>query len=177
MKSFEEQGAEEIGGVNATELTLAYREYRQRVFQHCRRILRDDHAADDVTQTVFMKLWRYGGSFRAAESPLAWLYRTAERCCFDELRRRRAYVYAAVEEQSDGGRPTCTAEDRDLMHRFLGRFEDRVKRVAVMRYCEGMGHAEIADETKWSRQTVFKKLLLLQERAAALRVTLCADYR
>lgn len=45
----------------------------------------------------------------------------------------------------------------------------------VLRYCEEMSQDEIAEETSWSRQTVFKKLVLVRERARALRGTLCGE--
>ena len=61
------------------------------------------------------------------------------------------------------------------MRRFLHRLDERVKQVAVMRYCEEMNQEEIAQETNWSRQTVFKKLAFVQKRAHALRASLCDD--
>lgn len=60
-------------------------------------------------------------------------------------------------------------EDRDLILRFLGNFDDRVKQVAVLHYLDEMTQEEIAAVTGWSRQTIFKKLAFLRTRAAALR--------
>jgi RNA polymerase sigma-70 factor (ECF subfamily) len=158
------------------ELTQIYRQYRQQVFARCRRILRDDSAAEDATQTVFMKLWRYGESFRVADWRLGWLYRVAERCCFDELRRRCAsWDGATIEDLSDSAHAVDGVEQRDMARRFLARFDERVKQVAVLRYCEEMSQDEIAEATRWSRQTVFKKLALVRERADALRASLSGE--
>jgi hypothetical protein len=38
-----------------------------------------------------------------------------------------------------------------------------------------MSQDEIAEETRWSRQTVFKKLVLVRKRAEVLRASLCGD--
>ncbi len=56
---------------------------------------------------------------------------------------------------------------------FLDRFDDRVKQVAVLHYLDEMTQEEIAAATGWSRQTVFKKLAFLRDRAQALRMRLC----
>jgi RNA polymerase sigma-70 factor (ECF subfamily) len=158
------------------ELTQVHRQYRQQVLRRCRRILRDEQAAEDVTQIVFIKLWRYGASFRLAESKLGWLYRVAERCCFDELRRLSPHADgASATDELAPAHATDSVEDRDLARTLLGRFDDRVKQVVVMRYCEEMSHEEIAEESNWSRQTVFKKLVLVRQRAGALRASLCGE--
>lgn len=160
------------------ELTAVYRRYRQQVLTRCRRILRDDQQAEDATQTTFLKLWLYGHSFALAESPLSWLYRVAERCCFDELRRRAPLGDGVdTEELPAASSAGDSVEDRDLARRFLGSLDVRVGQIAVLRYCEQSSMDEIAEETRWSRQTVFKKLLVVQERARALRGTLCGEQR
>jgi RNA polymerase sigma-70 factor (ECF subfamily) len=153
-----------------------HRRYRHLILRRCRRILRDEHAAEDATQTVFLKLWRYGDSFRLAESPLSWLFRAAERCCFDEIKRRSPPCDdSAVVATATPARLADPVEDRDLVRQLLSGLDDRVQQIAVLRHCQGMSQEEIAAEIRWSRQTVFKKLVLVRKRARALRDTLCGD--
>jgi DNA-binding transcriptional regulator LsrR (DeoR family) len=59
--------------------------------------------------------------------------------------------------------------------RFLDRFDDRLKQVAVLHYLDEMTQEDIAVATGWSRQTVFKKIAFLRERAASLRANLYGD--
>ena len=159
------------------EVGEAYRRYGALVLRRCQRILRDRAAAEDALQDVFVRLWRYGNAFRVAESKVLWLYRVADRCCFDRLTRRGARVEinlanasgALVDEASHGK----SVEDREVVMCFLDRFDDRVKQVAVLHYLDEMTQEEIAAATGWSRQTVFKKLAFLRDRAAALRMRLC----
>ena len=68
------------------------------------------------------------------------------------------------------GRPAI--EDREIILRFLERFDDRVKEVAVLHYLDELTQEEIAAATGWSRQTVIKKLAYLAERAETLRASL-----
>jgi RNA polymerase sigma-70 factor (ECF subfamily) len=153
-----------------------HRRYRQLILRRCRRILRDEHAAEDATQMVFLKLWRYGDSFRLAESPLYWLCRVADRCCFDEIKRRSPRCDDdAIDTKAATSRLADPVEDRDLVRQLLARFDERVQQIAVLRHCQEMSQEEIAAEIRWSRQTVFKKLVLMRKRARALRASLCGD--
>ena len=171
-----------MGRLSSSEMTdaevgEAYRRYGGLVLRRCRRILRDPAAAEDALQDVFVRLWRYGDAFREAESKLLWLYRVADRCCFDRLARRGVQAEISLADQSsalvDETSQTKSIEDREVVMRFLDRFDDRVKQVAVLHYLDEMTQEEIAAATGWSRQTVFKKLAFLRDRAAALRMRLC----
>jgi RNA polymerase sigma-70 factor (ECF subfamily) len=154
------------------EIADAYQRYGHLVARRCRQLPRDPAAADDAVQEIFVRLWRYGDAFRAADSKVAWLRRVADRCCFDELARRKRRAEQGSEETAEPGReprPDELLSDREVVLRFLDRFDDRVKQIAVLHFLDEMTQEEIAQETGWSRQTVAKKLGLLRERAGRLR--------
>jgi RNA polymerase sigma-70 factor (ECF subfamily) len=152
------------------EVSRAYTRFGPLVYRRCRRILRDEAAAEDAVQETFVRLWRFGDGFQAADSKLAWLYRVAERCCFDRLARRPAGREVELGDQ-DGAAPSALAalEDAEVVLRFLGRFDDRVKQVALLHYLDGQTLEEIAQQTGWTRQTVAKKLGQVQDRAQRWR--------
>src|SRR5687768_1267942 len=104
------------------EIEEAYRRYGHLVLRRCRRILKDDAAAEDALQEVFLRLWRYGEAYLIADSKVSWLYRVADRCCFDQLARRRSRPEAPLEpgheRASDGPLPGQALEDRDVLLRF-----------------------------------------------------------
>ncbi|MFO0575699.1 MAG: sigma-70 family RNA polymerase sigma factor [Polyangia bacterium] len=154
------------------ELATLYRTYGALVLGRCRRILQEDMAAEDALQEVFLRLWRYEASFAAAESKLGWLYRVAARCSLDQLARRRSRKEVSFLDRPPQPEPYTASqpvEDRDVVLRFLSRFEPKLQEVAVLHYIDGLGQEEIARETGWSRQTVFKKLTQLRQHAVKLR--------
>jgi RNA polymerase sigma-70 factor (ECF subfamily) len=156
--------------MGTNEVTAAYREFGRQVLRRCRRVLRDACAAEDVTQEVFLKLWRYGQSFREAECKLGWLYRVADHCCFNELRRRKTRrEQPEVAERAVAAPVREVSEDRQLASRLLARLPERVQQVAILHYVEQMTQDEIAAATGWSRQTIHKKLRLVRQRAASFR--------
>lgn len=161
------------------EVAQAYRRYGHLVLRRCQRILRGDSAAEDMLQEVFVRLWRYGDAFAAVDAKLPWLYRVADRCCFDHLSRsRRGQSTPVGEAEAPDRTPEAQAlEDREIVLRFLDRFDDRLKQVAVLHYLDELSQEEIAAATGWSRQTVFKKITFLRDRAVRLRATLWGEAR
>jgi RNA polymerase sigma-70 factor (ECF subfamily) len=163
------------------EVTAAYRQYGHLVLRRCQRILRGDPAAEDALQEVFVRLWRYGDAFRQADSKLLWLYRVADRCCFDHLAKRADRRHDPLDTARELPQVVAgqaeTLADRDVVLRFLGRFDDRLKQVAVHHFLDEMTQEEIALKTGWSRQTVFKKIAFLKERAESLRANLVGEGR
>ena len=152
------------------EVAEVYRRTGALVLRRCRLLLRDGDA-EDALQEVFIRLMRYGRFAGADQVPLAWLYRTAERCCFDRMRKRVREPAGLSPEMLDslaipGGGPR--AEARELLTRFFHRLDDKLKQVALLHFVDGLPQERIALQLGWSRRTVGKKLEVLRQRAARL---------
>jgi RNA polymerase sigma factor (sigma-70 family) len=164
--------------VTERDVAQAFERYGHLVLRRCRRILRDPALAEDAMQETFYRLWRYGESYLAADSKVAWLWRVADRCCFDALGQRRnleraaeASLAAADPAAHDSAPSADTAlGERQAALRMLSRFDARVQQVVVLHYVGEMTQEEIAEATGWSRQTVNKKLALVRARAGRLRL-------
>lgn len=160
------------------QLAQVYDHYGHLVLRRCRSILRDDAEAQDAMHDVFVRAIRYERSFDGADSRLRWLYRAAERCCFDRLRQRRREVSVMPDDLArvaQDGLSESAGEARDVVIALLGRFEPKVQQVAVLYYLDGLKQEEIADQLGWSRRTVGKKLALLRRRAQALAEALAVQ--
>jgi RNA polymerase sigma factor (sigma-70 family) len=157
------------------EISAIYGRFGALVHRRCRRILKDEAAAEDATQETFLRLWRHTDSYERAESKLAWLYRVAERCAFDLLRSRRRLSEVPFDEAPISGTDRQTTEDWDVVRKFLARLDDRLAMVAVLHYLDGETQDAIAAATGWSRQTVIKKLALLRTRAEKMRLALIRE--
>ena len=141
------------------------------VLRRCRFVLGDAAEAEDVMQEVYIRALRYGGSFRGRTVPLSWLYRTAERCCFDRLRKRSREPLRDEDDLALLPLPVDTRADReaaDLVLRFFHALSPRLMQVALLTYVDGLPQREVAAQLGWSRRTVGKKLKKLRERAARL---------
>jgi RNA polymerase sigma-70 factor (ECF subfamily) len=150
----------------------AYEQYGHLVLRRCRYILRDQHQAEDALQEVFVRVLRYGESLAHAEKPVRWLYRVAERVCFDMMRRKRPKTVSGILEFQPApaaGNPAAAASDREVLLKFLDRFDKKTRRLILLYHLDGLTQDRIAAETGWSRQTVNRKLAAIQQRARALR--------
>jgi RNA polymerase sigma-70 factor (ECF subfamily) len=163
--------------VTERDVTQAFERYGHLVLRRCQRILRDQAMAEDAMQETFYRLWRYGDSFMAADSQVSWLWRVAERCCFDALAKRHnaeRVVQATMQASSDPHpQSVSTTEtafiERQTVLRMLARFETRVQQLAILHYLGELTQEEIAELTGWSRQTVNKKLASVRDRVRRWR--------
>lgn len=143
------------------------------VLRRCRLILRDDFAAQDAQQETFVRLAIYGAEFEKRTLPLSWLYRTAERCCFEMLNKKKREPLVDAEKGStapplEGG--YSAGESAEIIHQFFKGMDFKLAQTAVLYYVDGLSQEAIAEELGWSRRTVGKKIALLRERESPTRV-------
>ncbi|WP_373048628.1 RNA polymerase sigma factor [Vulgatibacter sp.] len=146
--------------MNATAIEALYRKYGPAVLRRARAILRDEQAARDVMQEVFIQAIQEGGAFRGDASPMTWIYRITTNLCLNRIRDegRRAELLAenyVVDEEPV--RP-ATAEQKVTLAAILRQVPDELREIAVYYYVDQMSHDEIAQLVKTSRRTVGNRL-------------------
>src|SRR6185312_16726829 len=62
---------------NVESLSIIYEKYSRRVFNLCLRMIRDRSDAEDLTQDVFVQLFRKIHTFRGQSAFSTWLHRLA----------------------------------------------------------------------------------------------------
>jgi RNA polymerase sigma-70 factor (ECF subfamily) len=67
------------------------RDHRDRIYAHALRCLRDPDDAADLTQEVFLRLWRRGPDWPEDDRVAAWLTRVTHNLIVDRSRRARAW--------------------------------------------------------------------------------------
>jgi RNA polymerase sigma factor (sigma-70 family) len=153
------------------EVAEIHRRYGYFLWRRCRRILGEPAAADDALQEVFVKLMAKGGPLRTMDFPLRWMYRVADRCCLDHLRRhRRLREHEPLPDDplDPGPQPGVRAEIRDAVLKLLAELSEREREVALMAFLDGISQSEISLAVGWSRPTVNKKIQGIRERAERL---------
>jgi RNA polymerase sigma-70 factor (ECF subfamily) len=157
------------GRSRAAEL---YALYGPAVYRRCLRLLRDDDAARDATQEVFVKLVREMGRLEDRENAMGWLYTVATRHCLNVLRERRRRGVAVPADDLELAAPDDAAglPGRVLARAVLARFDEDTQAVAVGVLVDGMEQEELASALGVSRKTVQRRLerFLSGARAAVL---------
>lgn len=126
----------------------------------CERMTGDGHAAEDLAQETFVRVFARRKEYQAEGKFSTWLWRIALNLCYDELRRRQRReknFYAG-----EGGEPLSDPEaftaadcapdellaDRErsgLVRRALDQLPEIYRTVLVLRHYEDLKFREIAE--------------------------------
>jgi RNA polymerase sigma-70 factor, ECF subfamily len=115
------------------------------------RHLGDRAAAEDVTQEVFLRIWKGAGSFDPARgSAEGWIATIARNASRDALRRRRSTI--VVEEGSEQSDPdadppgeVADAAEALVLQAAVAELAPTMREVIELAYWQGLSQAEIAD--------------------------------
>lgn len=137
------------GGDRAAFRELVER-YHARIHRWALAITSDPDEAEDVTQTVLLKVHRSLDSFAGRSAFGTWLYRVTRNAALDRTRRRRETVpleEAPAESISRVGEPVDDVEAErlvNLVRRYLGGLSPRQREVFDLADLQGLEAAEIA---------------------------------
>ena len=132
------------------DVRRAYDTYGAAVLGRCRRLLRDEHAARDVLQEVFIRCFEKRSGLRADRALLGWLYKVATNLCLNALRDgrvRRAYAEAPA-PSDDPERVHAGPDDRASTAEVMAVLEGldpRTQAIAVLTFVDGMTQPEVAE--------------------------------
>jgi len=82
--------ASRIADGDSAALEVLYDRYNRVVYSFAIRMLADVRSAEELTQEVFLRLWRQGGSYQPGRGAfLTWLLSITHNMAIDEIRRRK----------------------------------------------------------------------------------------
>lgn len=154
------------------ELTRLYEVHGWHVLARCRRLLRDEEAARDACQEVFLRLAERGHEVRDARGATPWVFRVTTNLCIDRLRvrgreeARRATELPALDSFSDpAGDEEQRLARRDLIVRLLPRLGEQELALAVLRFVDELTLEEMEQVCGLTRKTISKRLTRFERRA------------
>ena len=126
------------------EVERLFRAHHGLVFRTAYRITGNATDAEDVLQTVFLRLMRRDGSAPPLENCESYLRRAAINTALDVLRARRTAETLPLEDsQPDPSQPD-RHELRDCLRRSLASLNPEAAQVFALRFFEGHSNSEIA---------------------------------
>ncbi len=182
------------GSEDAFGLLIA--QYHQPIYSLVARSIQDASAASDITQEVFIKVFRNIRSFHGEASLRTWLYRIAlheasnQRRWWSRHKRQELTIdstHSSAEPDDDGDMPCLAAtlsdqRDSPYDHAVQQQIRQRIeaalqqlpevyRTVVILREIEGFGYEEIADILDANLGTIKSRLT---RGRAALRAILDA---
>jgi RNA polymerase sigma-70 factor (ECF subfamily) len=166
-------------------LECLYQRYSTRVFSLSFRMLSDQGASEEVTQDVFLNVWRRAASYKLGRGKFTtWLFGIAHHRTIDELRKRMRGKQRAVENvddflnlQSADIQPVDAAvanSEYATVRKALLDLPDAQRSVIEMSYFGGFTQAEIALKLDQPLGTVKTRMRLGLKK---LRVALASKLR
>ena len=136
-------------------LDAMYREHHAMVFRTAYRVTGNAPDAEDVLQTVFLRMVRREDSADAIEHPENYLRRAAVHAALDLVRARRSNAAVDLDRlpATGGSRP----DDGDLkehLRQALSQLPERSAEIFTLRFFEGLTNPEIAEALGISSITV-----------------------
>ena len=130
------------------------RKYQQKVYWHVRKMVIDHDDADDLTQDVFVKVWKHLENFRQDAQLFTWIYRIATNECLGFLQSKRRKFFLPINDvgaelaaklEAD---PAIAGDEIELkLQRAILRLPDKQRLVFNLRYYDEMPYEQMAEVT------------------------------
>lgn len=126
------------------------------VLRLCRGVLRDHHAAEDVTQAAFLALARKAGSIGKRSAVGAWLYKVAYRLAVRHAVRlgRKPISTDELDHLPASPEAEANADALRLLHDELAKLPDKYRAPVLLCFFDGLSHADAARRLGWPIGTV-----------------------
>lgn len=142
---------------SATEGNMAafeelYNRHHRRVYSLCLRMLQNTAEAEDLTQEVFIQLYRKIGSFRGDSAFTTWLHRLTVNQVLMHFRKRTVKFEKTTEEGETPVQIVAGTEnqakmpivDKIALESAIAQLPTGYKNVFVLHDVEGYEHEEVA---------------------------------
>ena len=135
-------------------LADAYDRYSPLVYSLILRITRDETAAEDLVQELFMRVWNRAREFDQHRGTFSvWIVSIARNMAIDHVRsaqarfalRQRPLEYADWEKINGGNKTDSILQDAQLVQAAFHHLNENQKRALELAYFEGCSQSEIAD--------------------------------
>ncbi len=144
----EEQVSEAISAVEPARQTVdegeferIYRENRGKVFSTAYRMVGNRADADDITQDVFVKVYKKMDTFRGEAAVSTWIYRIAVNTSLDFLRKRKRRPTVSLEVCPE---PVAGSSILGkLIETMVATLPAGYRKVFVLHDIQGLKHSEI----------------------------------
>ena len=148
----DQQLARSAAGGDMQAFEELYRRHNRRVYAICLRMTQNQSEAEDLTQEVFINLFRKVGSFRGESAFTTWLHRLTVNQVLMHFRKRSVKLEQTTEEGETPVQIVMGTEnpnampvvDRIALDKAIAQLPPGYRTVFVLHDVEGHEHEEIA---------------------------------
>jgi RNA polymerase sigma-70 factor (ECF subfamily) len=142
--------------------------FRRRVFHIAYKFTGKHDVAEDLTQDIFIKVFRSLDKFHQDADFATWLSSVARHYCIDHYRASKREREVLVEDllafdhaPAASGNPQRALEDHDrrsLLRRGLDQLPDKLREAVILRDLQGLSYQEMAEHLSLPEGTVKSRI-------------------
>lgn len=132
--------------------TLLMDKYQERVYWHIRRMVLSHEDANDISQNMWLKVWRKLDTFKGNSQLYTWLYRIATNECLTFIRSKKKKGTVALETEDYDlssalkADPYFDGDDYQIkIQEAIQSLPDKQKAVFNLRYFDEMKYEEMSE--------------------------------
>ncbi|WP_420266683.1 RNA polymerase sigma factor [Candidatus Magnetominusculus dajiuhuensis] len=133
--------------------------YLKMIYNFCYRLIGNEKTAEDITQEVFLKVWKNIKKFDIKKSFKTWIYSIAKNSCIDYLRKRKDIPMSAFDDEDGENiiennltdeelKPDeifVQTQNKKLIEHIMAELSVVQKEVIILKYVNDMSLSEIAN--------------------------------
>lgn len=123
------------------------------------------HTAEDLTQTVYLKVKANISKYNAGTDARAWLFQIAKYTALNEIKKIKREVVASEEQTGRFEAKSYEMQDSPVFDAINSVLDAKERQIVIMHVIWGFKHREIADMLSlalgtvlWKYNTAIKKL-------------------
>jgi RNA polymerase sigma-70 factor (ECF subfamily) len=172
MKENDERIIERVLDGDRNAFALLVDKYKDRVFSLVIGIVRNREVAEELSQDIFLKVFRSLGKFRRESSFSSWIYRIAYNAAVSETRKKKTY-FRSFDEQLErlavlGSDDNAVVEENEnrhvLLEKALKELPPQEKLILMLYYFEEKSIEEVSKDTGLSLSNVKVRLFRLRNK-------------
>lgn len=139
---------------NVAAFEILYNRYSSKVYGYLKKRIRDEEAANDIYQKVFLKLHENREKFDPSQLFAPWLFTMTRNLLIDWYRSKKEIPSDTVEETIDV--VATEIESEVEITELVKMLPEKYREMVELRYFEDLDFEEIAKRTKIKEATVRK---------------------
>ena len=145
----------------------AYNRHYDAVFRAALRVTGNPADAEDVLQTVFLRVLSQGEAAEAASLPAAYFRRAAVNGAVDLLRRRAVHAESAYDDHAPHAAVGPPSLLKEQLRRAIATLDGDDAALFLLRYVEGLSNDELAGMFQLEKNNVAVRLHRIRHRLQA----------
>jgi len=163
-----------VAAADPVALETLYMRHQNRVFGFIARIVRDEAVAEELTNEVFVDVWKHAGGYEARSRATTWLLSIAHNRAISSLRKRREEPWddetaVSLADEADNSEVALQKADKGrLLRQCIDALSTEYREIVDLVYFHELSVAEASAVLGIPEGTVKTRLFNARKRLSVL---------